>query len=773
MKTLRKLVSAIMATTLFFTSAINVTAAQPNTTNDVKVATSTANSEFRGAWFSTVYNRDWLSSASIGVQQQKNDYINKVDKLKAAGFNSVIFQIRSMGDGLYPSKYVTWSKYLTGTAGNNPGYDPLAFALQEAQKRDLEFHAWFNPFRISADPNFNVNDYISKLPSSSPLKQHPEWIVKYSGTSTYHWLNLGIPEARQYVIDTIMEVVENYDIDGIHMDDYFYPYPVYAANDSKVDFPDNEAFTKYKGSFTNKADWRRNNVNTFVKELAAKIRAKKPSVKIGISPFGIWKNSKNEGGAGTNGISSYYDLYVDSKAFINNEWIDYIVPQIYWSMSYSIADYDVLVDWWSQQVAGKNVQLYIGQAAYKINAGGSDTAWTNSQEIINQIKYNRKNSNVKGSVFYSASDILANKLGVYDALKNDLYKSPASTPQMPWKQPANEGPKVPTNVKISSFTADKVTPQKLNTIINFNGVVTGAKNPQYRYSINDGSGWQVLQGYSSNSAFKWIPNAKGNYKIRLEVREKGSPNQYDDMKEIYYVIKGLYSVTIDPGHGGSDMGAISMYNDYEKHINLPIALTVRDILESRGLDVHMTRVGDEYVTLEDRVKFANSLKTDIFVSIHNNSFSKEEVNGIESFYFKSSVKGKELAEKVQKSLIEQTNANNRGAKVGDYYVLRHTNMPAILIEGGFLSNKAELAKLKTKAYQDKLSYAIAYGILDYFNVNREDVNRDSKIDLKDLAAVSAKYNTKRGDSSWSNASDVNNDNVVDLYDLVLISKQMK
>ena len=242
MKTLRKLVSAIMATTLFFTSAINVTAAQPNTTNDVKVATSTANSEFRGAWFSTVYNRDWLSSASIGVQQQKNDYINKVDKLKAAGFNSVIFQIRSMGDGLYPSKYVTWSKYLTGTAGNNPGYDPLAFALQEAQKRDLEFHAWFNPFRISADPNFNVNDYISKLPSSSPLKQHPEWIVKYSGTSTYHWLNLGIPEARQYVIDTIMEVVENYDIDGIHMDDYFYPYPVYAANGSKVDFPDNEAY---------------------------------------------------------------------------------------------------------------------------------------------------------------------------------------------------------------------------------------------------------------------------------------------------------------------------------------------------------------------------------------------------------------------------------------------------------------------------------------------------------------------------------------------------
>lgn len=776
MKTIRKLVSAVMAMTIFF-SAIKVTAAELNVTNVVKVATSISNYEFRGAWISSVYNRDWLSSASVGVQGQKNDYKTKVEKLKAAGFNSVIFQVRSMGDALYPSSYATWSKYLTGTEGKDPGYDPLDFALQEAHKNNMEFHVWFNPFRISADPNFNINEYIKKLPSSSPLKQHPEWIVKYSGSSTYHWINLGIPEARQYVIDTIMEVVNKYPVDGVHIDDYFYPYPVYANNGSRVDFPDDEAYKKYKGTFTNKEDWRRNNVNLFVKQLSEKIRAKKPSVKIGISPFGIWKNSKSEGGAGTNGISSYYDLYVDSKTFINNQWIDYIVPQIYWSMNYSIADYDLLVDWWSQQVAGKNVQLYIGQAAYKINNGGGDTTWNNSQEIINQIKYNRKNPNVQGSVFYSASDILSNKLGVYDALKNDLYKTPASTPEMPWKNTenndSNQSTQVPGAAKISSFTADKASPQKLNSIISFNAVATGAKRPLYRYSVNNGSGWLVLQEYSSTSSLKWIPNAKGSFKIRLEVKETGSPNQYDDIKEMTYVIKGLYSVTIDPGHGGSDVGALSINKDYEKDFNLPIALTVRDILESRGIDVYMTRDTDKFISLEDRVKFANNLNTDIFVSIHNNSFTKESVNGIETFYYNNSTKGKELAEKVQKSLIANTKAGDRGAKANDFVVLKQSNMTAILIECGFLTNIAELAKLKNSAYQEKLSYGISYGILDYLNLNREDVNRDSIIDVKDLATVSAKYDSKRGDSSWSDTADVNNDNIVDVYDLVLISKQMK
>lgn len=770
MKVIRKLVSAIMATAIFL-SAINVTAAEGNETNDVKVAASTSNSEFRGAWISTVYNIDWISSASVGVQGQKNDFISKLDKLKVAGFNAVIFQVRSMGDALYNSSYAPWSKYLTGTQGKDPGYDPLEFAIQEARNRNMEFHAWFNPFRISTDANFNVNDYISKLPNSSPLKQHPEWIVKYSGNSTYYWINLGIPEARQYVIDTIMEVVTKYDIDGIHIDDYFYPYPVYATNNSRVDFPDNDAYTKYKGNFTNKDDWRRNNVNLFVNQLSEKIRAKKPSVKFGISPFGIWKNSKSEGGAGTNGISSYYDLYVDSKAFIDNQWIDYIVPQIYWSMTYSIADYDQLVDWWSQQVAGKNVHLYIGHAAYKIANGSGDTAWNNSQEIINQIKYNRNNANVKGSVFFSASDILANKLGVYDTLKNDLYKTTVSIPAMSWKSNVTENNS--QSIKISSFTVDKTSPQKLNSIINFNAGVTGASKPLYRYSISNGGQWEVLQEYSSSSTFKWIPNGRGSFKIRLEVKETGSSKEYDDAKEMSYVIKGLYSVTIDPGHGGSDVGALSINKDYEKNFNLPLALTVRDILESRGIDVYMTRDTDKYVGLEERAIFANNLKTDIFVSIHNNSFTNEEVNGIETFYFKTSTKGKELAEKVQNTLINNTKANNRGAKVGDYLVLRQTNMPAILIECGFLTNKTELSKLKTKTYQDTLSYSIAYGILDYLNVNREDVNRDSQIDIRDLAAVSSKYNTRRTDSSWSDPADVNNDNIVDLYDLVLVSKRIK
>ncbi|NLZ47807.1 MAG: family 10 glycosylhydrolase [Clostridiales bacterium] len=767
MKTIRKLVAAFMASTIFF-SAINVSAEgtnEINMANDVKLVTSAGSNEFRAVWFSSVYNRDWVSSASVGVEGQKNDYVSKLEKLKESGFNAVIFQVRAMGDALYPSAYATWSKYLTGTLGKDPGYDPLEFALQEAHKRNMEFHAWFNPFRISSDANFNINDYISRLPNSSALKQHPEWIVKYSGSSaTYHWINLGIPEARQYVIDTILEVVGKYGIDGVHLDDYFYPYPVYAADGRKVDFPDGEAYEIYKGNFTNKEDWRRNNVNLFVKELSEKIRARNSSVKFGISPFGIWKNGKNEGGAGTNGMSSYYDLYVDSKAFIDNQWIDYIVPQVYWSMSYSKARYDVLVDWWSQQVAGKNVQLYIGQAAYKISNGSGDAAWNNSEEIINQVKYNRNNPNVKGSVFFSASDILANKLGVYDALKNALYNT---------VQNQTEGIPMYSNVAtISSFTVDKASPQKLNSIINFYATVSGSNNPLYRYSINNGSGWQIIQDYSTKSSLRWIPNAKGTYTIRLEVKDANSPSQYDDIREISFVIKALYTVTLDPGHGGSEIGAISLDNDYEKNINLPIALTLRDILESRGLEVYMTRDTDKYVSLSDRAQFANNLRTDIFVSVHNNSYTNQSVNGIETFYYSTDTKGKEMAEKVQKSLIANTKANNRGAKSGNYLVIRETIMPAILVECGFITNREELNKLKTKSYQDKLAYSIAYGVLNFLNLNLEDVNRDSSIDLRDLAAASAKYNTRLGDSAWSSNSDVNNDNIVDIFDLVLISKQI-
>jgi len=383
--------------------------------------------EFRGSWIATSYNIDWPSRSGLSMDNQRQEYINRVDGLKATGMNSVIVQIRPMGDSFYPSNYAPWSKYITGALGSYPGYDPLSFALDYVHQKNMEFHAWFNPFRISTDASFNKNDYMNMLPSGSPLKSHPEWIVTYEG---YYWLNLAKPEVRAYVIDTVMEVVTKYDIDGVHLDDYFYPYPK-----NNVDFPDQEEFEIYGVGYNSKADWRRDNVNKFILELSSKIRSTKWNIKLGVSPFGIWINGISNGGADTNGLSSYYDLYCDSVKWVTMEWIDYIIPQIYWNIGYGPAAYEKLVEWWANKVKGKNIHLYIGQAAYRVGNGSTyGTPWNNPEEIPNQIKLNRNYTSIKGSCFFSTKDILANPLGLMTRLSTDLYSQSANIPYMPWKE---------------------------------------------------------------------------------------------------------------------------------------------------------------------------------------------------------------------------------------------------------------------------------------------------------------------------------------------------
>ncbi|MGL4773156.1 MAG: family 10 glycosylhydrolase [Clostridium sp.] len=381
---------------------------------------------FKGVWISTAYNIDWDKSNA------KETYKKDLDLIKSLGLNSVVFQVRPMGDSFYKTNYAPWSKYITGTLGKDPGYDPLAFAIQEAHNRGLKFHAWFNPFRISTDPNFNLTQYIEALPSNSPLKSNPQWIVKQAGNGKVnHWINPGEPEARQYVINVIKEVVRNYNIDGVHIDDYFYPYPV-----SGVDFPDDEAFSKYASGMS-KGDWRRDNVNKFVKELNSAIKSTKAGVEFGISPFGIWKNSTSEGGSGTKGTSSYYDLYCDTVKFINNGWIDYVTPQIYWDFASSNTPYGKLTDWWASKVKGKKTKLYIGHAAYKEFS---------SSEIENQIIYNRKNSVVKGSCFYSMRDIRANNRNLQTQIKNGFGTAQQQVEEKPQIKPEANVEK-PTNLK--------------------------------------------------------------------------------------------------------------------------------------------------------------------------------------------------------------------------------------------------------------------------------------------------------------------------------------
>lgn len=355
----------------------------------------------RGAWISTVYNLDWPSAQSAGnADKQKAEFAKLLDDLQGMGMNAVFVQVRAAGDAFYASSLVPWSSYLTGTQGKTPTYDPLGFMIEETHKRGMQFHAWFNPFRAGLDAK------TDKLAPNQVIVQHPEWIV-YSGGKPY--LNPGIPAARQHIIDTIMEVVRGYDIDGVHLDDYFYP--------SSGEFPDSASFTANNPLILSVADWRRSNVNAFVSQLGISIHAVKPAVRFGISPFGVWRNSNvDPSGSPTRaGVTDYDNMNADVRAWIKNEWIDYVAPQLYWSFDTIAAPYGKLVDWWSDEVKGTGVNLYIGHSPYKL--GTSEIGWQSSNEIIHQLDYNKSHAEVDGDIFFSAKDLRGNPLGIADALR--------------------------------------------------------------------------------------------------------------------------------------------------------------------------------------------------------------------------------------------------------------------------------------------------------------------------------------------------------------------
>ncbi|RXZ81819.1 hypothetical protein EBB07_12435 [Paenibacillaceae bacterium] len=354
----------------------------------------------RGAWVATVYNLDWPSSKSGGnAVKQQQEYIALLDKLQQSGINTVFVQVRPAGDAIYPSKLVPWSKYVTGPQGKAPDYDPLAFAIAETHKRGMEFHAWFNPFRANTDAVHPDKQHV--------VHQHPDWIVN-SNNKLY--INPGIPQARQHIIDTIMEVVDQYDVDGVHLDDYFYP--------SGGVFDDEQTFKVYNAKRILALDeWRRDNINEFVSMLGQAIEQSKPEVRYGISPFGVWRNNGVDptGSATKAGVTAYDSMHADVRTWIRQGWVDYIIPQIYWSFDFPAARYDVLADWWANEVRGTGVDLYIGHAPYKL--GTKDAGWHTSQEIIDQLVYNTKHAEITGDVFFSAKDLLSNPLGLADALK--------------------------------------------------------------------------------------------------------------------------------------------------------------------------------------------------------------------------------------------------------------------------------------------------------------------------------------------------------------------
>lgn len=372
--------------------------------------------ELRATWIATVANIDWPSNKHLSASRQKEEFVKILDEHKENGMNAVIVQVRPVADVLYPSSLEPWSAYLTGEQGKSPTpyYNPLAFMIEEAHKRNMEFHAWFNPYRAS------MGSSIDHISTDHPLKLHPEWFVEYASKWYY---NPGNPEARSFVLNAIMEVVKHYNLDAVHFDDYFYPY-----RKPNLEFPDEETFQKHGAEyFTDKENWRRYNVDAFVEELSYRIKKEKPFVKFGISPFGVWRNkSKDPEGSNTRaGQTNYDDLYADVLKWLREGWIDYVTPQIYWHIGHSSADYKTLVEWWSKHTYGKH--LYIGHSAYKV--GGK--YWEKPTELINQLEWNARFPNVKGSMFFSSKSLTANPLGVRDLLR-DYYKDEAVIPKMRW-----------------------------------------------------------------------------------------------------------------------------------------------------------------------------------------------------------------------------------------------------------------------------------------------------------------------------------------------------
>lgn len=381
--------------------------------------------ELRAVWIATVENIDWPSRRGLSTEQQKAEFIALLDQHQRNGMNAVVVQIRPATDAFYNSPYEPWSEYLTGTQGQPPFpyYDPLEFMIAETHKRGMEFHAWFNPYRAV----FNISR--SSIAANHITRLRPQWFLTYDGKK---YFDPGIPEVRTYVTSIVADVVKRYDVDAIHFDDYFYPYKVPGK-----EFPDNFSYRQYGGNLP-RDDWRRANVDAIIQMISKAIKAEKPWVKFGISPFGVWRNKDRdpEGSYTKGGLTNYDDLYADILKWLRNKWIDYVAPQLYWERGHRLVDYEILLNWWSQHGYGRHV--YIGHGVYRIN---SNAAWKNPNELPMQIEEARAINTVQGSIFYSSSSFRGNPLGIEDILRNKLYKYPALRPTMSWLP--NEMPEAP------------------------------------------------------------------------------------------------------------------------------------------------------------------------------------------------------------------------------------------------------------------------------------------------------------------------------------------
>jgi uncharacterized lipoprotein YddW (UPF0748 family) len=370
------------------------------------MAASAAEPEFRGAWVSTVYNLDWPSRAGLPADTQKAQLRAILDKAAQLHLNAILLQVRPASDALYASRYEPWSQFLTGKQGRSPGYDPLAYAIAEAHARGIELHAWINPFRAAT----GIGGYLAP---NHVAKKHPDWIRRFGKQL---WIDPGEPRARAYVLDVVADIARRYDVDGIHIDDYFYPYPLHPGEAS---FPDGETWQRFgQKTGMSRADWRRQNIDDFVRSLYHQVKSVRPSARVGISPFGIWRPGVPPSIEAQ--LDAYAQLFADARKWLREGWCDYLAPQLYWSIEPPKQSFPVLLSWWRGQSRGTPV--WPGIATERI---GSKRP---AREIISQIELTRRGTNSPGQIHWSMKSLMRNQGGIDDLLRESVYAEKVKPP---------------------------------------------------------------------------------------------------------------------------------------------------------------------------------------------------------------------------------------------------------------------------------------------------------------------------------------------------------
>lgn len=430
--------------------------------------------EMRAAWISTVENIDWPSKPGLSDKEMKNEMIAILDNLRSYNLNTVIFQIRPTADAYYKSTKEPASHWITGTQGVAPGFDPLQMMIDEAGKRGMNVHVWLNPYRVQKD---TVRDVLSK---NHLYFKRPDLFLTYGKT---RYFNPGLQETRNFVASVVGEIVRKYDIQAVHMDDYFYPYKIEGQ-----EFPDEKAFAKEPRQFKDKEDWRRDNVDLIIKQIRDTIIANKPEVEFGISPFGVWRNiAKDSQGSNTRaGATNYDDLYANILKWQKENWIDYVTPQIYWHIGFDRANFEVLAKWWAEHKYGANV--YVGHGDYKISNTAKEPEWRSSDQIVKQIEMIRKMPLIDGSMHFTASTFLKKGDTLRKPLVEKEYKYIALTPEA--NRITRLKPEPPTNAVIAQkgnnaiLTWKAAFNDKKYVIYRFpKGKITDFSNPENIYYV--------------------------------------------------------------------------------------------------------------------------------------------------------------------------------------------------------------------------------------------------------------------------------------------------